>query len=145
MSFETSVQINKPVEQVFSMFLNPALLPQWLTGLQNIQQINGVGGQVGSVSKMTFLESGQEIEITEEILAIEENKYVEAKHYNRDVEVKMTTSFENLENRTTIVKINADLHFKTIKAKMMAPVLKPMLTRRQEGDLNRFREMVESS
>jgi uncharacterized protein YndB with AHSA1/START domain len=65
------VQMAAAPETAWSVFMDPALAPQWLTNLESMEAVFGTPATVGSVSRLTFLENGRRIVIDETVTAIE--------------------------------------------------------------------------
>ena len=67
MKYSVEVEINKPVDEVISLFDNQDNLKKWMKGLQSFETISGTPGQPGAISKLQFKMGKREIEMTETI------------------------------------------------------------------------------
>jgi uncharacterized protein YndB with AHSA1/START domain len=68
MKYTTEVLIHRPLDTVVRLFQDPALLPQWMEGLQRWEPISGTSGQKGAVAHLTFKMKTREMRMTETIL-----------------------------------------------------------------------------
>jgi uncharacterized protein YndB with AHSA1/START domain len=51
-SFETSVRIERPIEEVFAVVSDPLQFPRWNSAVQSVRMTSGGGGEVGSTYSM---------------------------------------------------------------------------------------------
>jgi hypothetical protein len=51
-SFETSVRIERPIEDVFAFVSDPLLFPRWNSAVQAVNNTSGVTGEVASTYSM---------------------------------------------------------------------------------------------
>ena len=66
-SYETRLEINKPRDVVWKYFTDETKMSEWLDGFQKIELISGNKNEVGSQYRMTFVEDGREIVMTETV------------------------------------------------------------------------------
>lgn len=101
-TYESEVLVNKPVTESWSVFTDSTRMGEWLEGYKDQEQISGESNSVGSKYKMTFLQNGEEIILTEEITAYEElerfNFILEADALSSEVAI----SFSEESGRTRI-------------------------------------------
>ncbi|MBK8847632.1 MAG: SRPBCC family protein [Bacteroidetes bacterium] len=67
MKYSVSIEIDRPIAQVIAAFDNPENLSKWMQGLQSIEHISGIPGQLGAKSKIKFKTGSREIEMIETI------------------------------------------------------------------------------
>ena len=51
-TFETSVRVECPIEEVFAFVSDPLLFPRWNSAVQAVDDTSGVTGEVGSTYSM---------------------------------------------------------------------------------------------
>ena len=51
-TFETSVRVERPIEEVFAFVSNPLLFPRWNSAVQTVHRTSGEGGGPGSTYSM---------------------------------------------------------------------------------------------
>jgi uncharacterized protein YndB with AHSA1/START domain len=51
-SFETSVRVERPIEEVFAFVSDPAQLPRWNSAVRAVTRVSGATGEPGSTYSM---------------------------------------------------------------------------------------------
>src|SRR5690242_16808112 len=72
--FKVSVEINKPVKDVFELFLDKSKFKYWKKDFNGYEHVNGTLGQVGAITKLfykrqTMVERIVKINVPTEIIA----------------------------------------------------------------------------
>ena len=141
---QTTVIINRPIKEVWAFFKNPDTLKLWLGGLQRLEHISGTPGTVGAKAKHYFLEKGKELVMEEEILEeIPEKKFVGTLSSPMMVNT-VTNYFNDLGNSQTEYSLSSDTQFKGFFWKQIGPLMKSEFKKRQENDLQRLKQVLES-
>lgn len=70
-TYENTVIINEPVEEVWEVFTDYGKLDQWLFGMKRIERIQGEPLTQGSRFNLIFDIDGEQFEITEEVMRVE--------------------------------------------------------------------------
>lgn len=73
-TYENSITINKPVEQVWNVFTDPETMDQWLVGMQSIETLEGEPMEEGSRYRLTFDMEGEQVDIIEEVTKVSKNE-----------------------------------------------------------------------
>jgi uncharacterized membrane protein len=141
---QNTVVINKPIKEVWSFFQNPDNLPLWLGGFQKYEHVSGTPGAVGSVTKHYFLERGKELILEEKILEI-----ISEKKFSSSLDSSMMTNivtnyFNDLANGKTEYSLSSDVQFKGFLWKQIGPLMKGEFKKRQENDLQKLKQVLES-
>ena len=68
-NYSVEIEIDKPIEEVFSVFTAPETLKKWMPEIKSFEPIDEKEGKVGSTYKMVIDNQGQEMEMTEKIIA----------------------------------------------------------------------------
>lgn len=68
MKFNVETEINQPLEKVVELFDNPDNMKQWMQGLESFKHLEGIPGQPGAKSRLTFKIGKREMVMTETIL-----------------------------------------------------------------------------
>ena len=69
MKYSISITIDKPVDEVVSLFDNVANMKKWMKGLERFEPISGTPGEVGAKSCLHFKMGKREIDMIETITA----------------------------------------------------------------------------
>lgn len=141
--FEHEIEINKPLTEVYQAFNDPENLPRWLKGLQRTEQISGNPGEVGSVTKQIYLERGRTVEMIETITAHEPERFFAGTIDGPGMNGTLRVDFVD-KGDTTGMRFSADFQPCSFMMSLMMPFMKGAISRRQIGDLETFKRMVEA-
>lgn len=90
-TYENKVEVNAPVEKAWAVFTDESRMGEWLTGLKSIETISGNPGEVGSIYRLVFVQNGEEMVMTEEVTAFQQNELF-AFNLDNDVMIETTAS-----------------------------------------------------
>ena len=141
-SYQNSVSIAKPVEEVYRFLADYQNAPQWITGLKQVEATGGVPGQAGFRSKYTFDENGREVIFDEEVLAVEPGhsfKFV----LNGQGLTMLTGMTLEASGNSTLLKMDNEVTPASFTMRAMLPFLKGMMQSRHEADLQRLKQFLE--
>jgi uncharacterized membrane protein len=65
LSYQTTVEINKPLDVSWSYFNDEKNMKDWLPNFISIEKLSGNPNEIGSKFKMTFIENGEEMALIE--------------------------------------------------------------------------------
>lgn len=65
LSYQTSVEVNKPRDQAWKLFMDETKTGEWIEGFKSFETVSGAPGKEGSVFRMTIVKDGQEFVMTE--------------------------------------------------------------------------------
>lgn len=68
MKYTVSIEIELPRDRVVALFDDRANYKRWMPGLKSIERVSGVPGEVGAVTRLTFLWGKREMAMTETVL-----------------------------------------------------------------------------
>jgi hypothetical protein len=68
MEYSVDIVIDLPRDRVIELFNSEENLYKWQEGLQGIEHVTDVQGEVGSKMRMAYLQGGRSMEIVETIL-----------------------------------------------------------------------------
>ena len=141
-SYERSVWINRPVEQVFEFATNPENEPLWNTGMQESEITSagplGVGAKVRSVSRVL----GRNVETTWEVTEYEMNRKKAVKSTSGPIPFESAAVFESFEGGTKLtfsIQAEADGIFRLI-----TPVIIRMGKSQTENSFANLKELLEA-
>ncbi len=141
---QSTVIINRPIKEVWDFFKDPNTLKQWLGGFQRFEQVSGIPGTVGAKAKHYFLERGKELVLEEEIIeVIHEKKFLGTLGSPMMVNT-VTNYFNDLGNNKTEYSLSSDTQFKGFFWKQIGPLMKGEFKKRQENDLQKLKQVLES-
>ena len=144
-AFQTKIRINKPVNQVYSSFINIEKMRDWLTGFKAVETLKGKPNEVGSQYKLTINENGKEIVIYEEVTALKENEEFAFTMDHDAMTSHSQVRFVPLNNHTTEILTSVEIQGKGLVWKMLVPTIISTIKKRQEDDLIKFKNMIETT
>lgn len=143
-TYENKVEVNAPVEKAWAIFTDESRMGDWLTGFQSIETISGNPGEVGCKYRVVFIENGEEMVMTEEVTAFQENEIfaftLDADPLISDVEVKFTGD----ESKTEIIATN-HVEGKNLLWKSTLRLMKFMIANRGQEQYDKLKEIIESA
>ena len=75
-NYSATVSIDKPIDEVFSNFMQIDSVKNWIPDIKSVKPVNINPGITGSVYDVVVLNQGQEIAMTEKIMAYVLNEKV---------------------------------------------------------------------
>ena len=141
--FVHTIEIEKPLKEVYRALKDPENLPRWLKGLQRTEQISGKPGEVGSVTKQIYLERGRTVEMIETITKYEPEKFFEGHLEGPGMNAKLRVEFQDMGEKTAMTFMG-DFEPCSLMMRFMMPFMKGAISKRQSGDLETFKRLVEA-
>ena len=141
-NYTAEVSVNKPIEEVFVTFNKQENLKNWIPEIKSFEVINETIGKTGSTYKMVVENQGQEIAMTEKVLAYVPNEKVTIFF---DAENMLKTDdyvFTSNGNKTTIT-LNSSCKSDSYIMACLFPYFKGTFKKQDQGYLNNFKEFVE--
>jgi len=141
---QSTVIINRPIKEVWDFFKDPNTLKLWLGGFQRYEQVSGTPGTVGAKAKHYFIERGKELVLDEEIIeVIPEKKFLGTLGSPMMVNT-VTNYFNDLGNNKTEYSLSSDTQFKGFFWKQVGPLMKGEFKKRQQNDLQKLKQVLET-
>lgn len=140
---ELSIEVERPLKDVYAAFNNPDNLPRWLSGLQRTEPISGRPGEVGSKTRQIYLERGRIVELVETITAHEPMKRLSNELEGPGMLCAIHVEFVDRGDRT-LVLARTELRSRSLMMSLMLPFLRSSVRKRQTADLERFKERLEA-
>jgi len=142
MKIETSIMINRPVEEVFAVLSNVENNPKWSSAFLEVMKTSegpiGVGTTWRGVGKFLSQRIETEIEVTE----YEPDRKSTQKSKSRPFPTEVRWTFELVEGGTRVnVRLDAEPggFFKVAE-----PLVAKMAKRNSEGDLANLKDLMEA-
>lgn len=140
--FETTITIDRPVEDVFAFVRDPGALPEWQTGVTEAH-VEG-GGPVQAGSKITEVRKflGRELRSTLEVTALEENKTFNLKVLEGPIPFLIQQDFEAVDGKTKIVVVGEGEPGGMFK--LAEPLVGKAAERQMKADFETLKDLLES-
>ncbi len=140
----SKVIINKSVKEVWNFFIDPENLIHWQEGFQRHEHLDGTPGTVGVKLRYHYLDKGIRIMLNIEITEADLYKKITGKMDSSIMEGSMETIFHELDVDETELQVSSNTQFKGLFWKNIGPLMNGEFKKRQEGDLIRFKQLVET-
>ncbi|WP_343330225.1 SRPBCC family protein [Polaribacter staleyi] len=141
--YKVQVTVNKPVSNVFEAFNKSEDLKNWIPEVQSFEVLNDNPGKTGSVYKVVVLNQGQEITMTEKVMAYVPNEKVTLFFDAEGMLKKDDYTFTENDGVTTIT-LNASCQSETYLMACVFPYFKGTFIEQDQSYLNNFKEFVEN-
>ena len=144
MKYDCEIIINKPLDEVLTLFKDEKNLYQWMEGLKSIEPISGTKGQEGYKCKMVFEHKGREMEMEETNLKMnlpEEARfaYVSPMGYN-----EVGVALERITDTQTRYKTDNYFKLKGVM-RLLAPLMKGSFKKQSMKYLTAFKNFAEGA
>jgi uncharacterized membrane protein len=139
---ESSVQINRPVEEVFAFVTNIDNLPLWAGPVTEAKQTSEGPIGVGTTQTQSAQFLGRQLETTQEVTAYELNKKLSTKSTSGLLPLEVHYTFEPVGGGTR-VKLEGNLDAGGF-FKLAEPVAGRMLKRQTASDAQTLKELLEA-
>ncbi len=141
--YETRTEIKAPLEKTFALFLDTALMKNWMPGFSSITNISGNVHEVGSKWKLVLVQEKEVYNMTETVTAFENNKGFSF-DLDNDALVSNNDITFNGDSTKTIIVAKAKVKGKNIFLRSMFVFSKPYFQEQQDLIYSQLKTMVES-
>lgn len=139
--FEIIIDANR--EALWASFVDPDRLGRWRQSLDSFDQKSGEPGQHGAVTEQVHRENGRRIVLTETITECREPDFLAATYESAQVSALIVNHFEPVDDHSTRWTAWCNIHFRG-GMKFLSLFAAGPVRRRLQGDMERFKLMVES-
>ena len=144
MKFRIELPINRPRLEVWKAFDNPQNMKKWQPSLTKFENISGIRGQPGAVSKLTYMEGEREFALIEKVTRRDEPNGLDGVYENDFSVNTIKNTFVEQGSDQTLWVMETEFKFKTLIMKIVGPLMKNNFIKRTQADMKRFKEMAES-
>ena len=141
-SYVTQVSVNKSVEVVFETFNNSENIKNWVPEVKSFDVVNENIGKTGSVYKMVVENQGQEIVMTQKIIAFVKNEKVTL-FFDAENMLKRDDYVFVEKNGITTITLNSSCQSESYLMACMFPFFKGTFQEQDQTYLNNFKAFAE--
>ena len=144
MKFICTVIIEKPINQVAKIFINPDNLKEYQDGFLRKELVSGTPAQVGAVAKMFYLQGKREMEITETVTSNNLPHEFSGFYHHIHMDNTMTSRFTALGENST--QYDAEIEYTVLRGfmvKAMAFLFPSMFKKQVQKWLDQFKVFAE--
>jgi hypothetical protein len=144
MKFTCIVIIEKPINQVTDLFINPDNLKEYQDGFLKKEIVSGVPAEVGTVSRMYYKQGQRDMVITETVTSNNLPHEFSGFYHHIHMDNTMTNRFTSLSENQT--RYDAEIEYMALRGfmvKAMAFVFPSMFKKQVQKWLDQFKVFVE--
>jgi len=141
-NYSATVSIDKPINEVFSNFMQIDSVKNWIPDIKSVKPVNINPGITGSVYDVVVLNQGQEIAMTEKIMAYVLNEKVTL-FYDAENMLKKDDYLFSEENGITTITLNAACHSESFIMACIFPYFRGTFQAQDQSYLNNFKTFLE--
>lgn len=141
-NYNAQVSINMPVSKVFKTFNNLENIKNWIPEIKSFEVLNNNPGKIGSIYKIVLDNQGQEITMTEKVVAYVKNEKVTLFFDAEGMFKKDDYIFTEKDGVTTIT-LNASCQSESFLMACVFPYFKGTFQEQDQSYLNNFKAFVE--
>ena len=141
-NYSATVAIDKPIDEVFSNFMQIDSVKNWISDIKSVKPVNINPGITGSVYDVVVLNQGQEIIMTEKIMAYVLNEKVTL-FYDAENMLKKDDYLFSEENGITTITLNAACQSESFIMACMFPYFRGTFQAQDQSYLNNFKKFLE--
>lgn len=141
-TYSTQVTIEKPIEEVFSLFNDNSKMTSWIPELKSIQPVEEKAGKTGSTYKIILENKGQELELTEKIMAFVPNEKVTLYTSSKSI-LKTDDYMFYVKDGHTLITNNSRCKGNSYILSCIFPFVKSKLQRQEQVYLDNFKALAE--
>ena len=142
-SYKAEVVINKPLEVVFAEFNNSENTKKWISEIKKFEVVEENHGKTGSLYNIVVENQGQEIKMTQKVMAYVPNEKVTFFFDAENMLKKDDYTFSE-NNGITTINLNSSCNSKSYIMSCMLPFFKGKLEEQSQRYLENFKEFVEN-
>jgi uncharacterized membrane protein len=141
-TYTASVTVNKPLKEVFQVFNDISKIKNWIPELKSLEVVEEKLGKTGSVYKMVVTNQGQEITMTEKVLAYVPNEKIVLFFDAENMLKRDEYVFVENESKTTIT-LQASCKSDSFIMACLFPYFKGVFKDQDQSYLNNFKAYIE--
>jgi len=143
MKLNYEVIIDASLEDVWAAFQDIRNMDRWQQNFVSCSHKTGVPGQPGSVAELTYDENDKRVVLTETIAERRENDFMAANYESSYGSTLIVNRFEAIDASATRWTSWCNFRFRGVM-KVLSVFAGRTIRKRTEGDMQRFKLMVES-
>ena len=143
-SYTLQVSVDKPIEEVFKTFNNSENIKNWIPEVQSIEVVNNNPGKTGSIYKIVVLNKGQEIIMTQKVMAYVPNEKVTL-FFDAEGMLKKDDYIFTEKDGVTTITVSTSCQSETYLMACVFPYFKSTFVAQDQSYLDNFKSFVEEN
>ncbi|MGI8775364.1 MAG: SRPBCC family protein [Actinomycetota bacterium] len=141
--FDTSVEIDRPVAEVFSYMTDPAHMTEWQSGVEAARHVDSGPTKLGSRLAEVRNFAGKRIETIVEVTAFEPDRRFEIEVVEGPIAYKVETLFSDLGGRTRVDARGRGEQGRLFR--FAGPLVAKVAESQLRNDVHRLRDVLEAA
>lgn len=143
MKLKCETVIDADLNTVWAAFDNPDNMPRWQQNLESFKHISGKAGQPGAVSELVYDEKGKKVVLRKTITERRQPDFIAGTYESPTGKSLIVNHFEAIDDSSTRWTAWCNFTFQGLM-KIMSLFVSGVIRERTEGDMQRFKLMVET-
>ena len=143
MQYTCAITINKPIEEVISLFTNPDNMELWMEGLQGFKHLSKEPNKEGAKTELHFKMGKREITMIETIIKNNLPEEMVTTYDAKGVYNKIITTFRPVDGNTTKYISDNYFEFKGFFMKIMGMLMPGAFKKQSMKYLEDFKTFTE--
>ena len=143
MKLKFQIEIDAGVDDVWTAFDDTANLERWVRNFRSFAPLSGKPGQPGSVAEFVFAERGRPVALKATVTERREPDFLAGTYESPQGNSLIVHHFDKISDDRTRWSVWGNFTFTGV-IKYLSVFLAGNIRRRMEGDMQRFKLMVES-
>ena len=141
--YETSIEINKNMDEVFLSFADVKNSMDWVPGLKSVGIRKEVPNKIGSVYELIAIDKGAEITIVQKITAFKKNESIGISFRANEMNKLNLFKFE-VRGNTTVITLDATCRSDSYMLSCIFPYFKGFFKDQDDVYLQNFKSYIEN-
>jgi uncharacterized membrane protein len=142
-NYSAKISIEKSLPEVFSKFMQIDSVQNWIPDIKSVKVVNKNPGITGSIYDVVVLNQGQEIVMTEKIMAYVPNEKVTL-FFDAENMLKKDDYLFSEEKGITTITLNASCQSESFIMACMFPYFRSTFQAQDQSYLNNFKAYLEN-
>lgn len=143
MKLNYEIEIDAGIDVVWSAFTNPANMGRWMQNFESFTPKSGTPGQPGATAEVAFNENGKSVVMLETITERRDPNFLAGTYETAQGTTLIVNHFEAIDDNHTRWASWCNFTF-TGFMRFISLFTSGLIRKRTEGDMERFKLMVES-
>lgn len=146
MKYRSYIDINKPLDEVFTFWVNSENHHLWQDGFVKITLLEGVEHEVGAKSEILLKYKNKDMVLIETVLSVNLPYHKEALYEHKHMSNTQKTIFESISaDKTRYITEVEYVKFNGFLPKLMGKLFPSMFKKQSEKWINQFKVACENS
>ena len=137
------ITVDAGIDVVWAAFTNPDNMGRWVRNFKSFKTTSGEPGQPGATAEVVFDEKGKAVVLTETVTERREKAFLAGTYESAHGTAHIVHHFEAVDDHTTRWASWCSFTFSGVM-KLLSIFMGGGIRKRMEGDMARFKLMVES-